>query len=64
MLSKEYKTVIIGGDFNFDLLKYGNDNNVTTFVDQNLSNLFHPLIMQPTRLKDTSQTLITYLQMI
>ena len=32
-ISKEHKILIFLGDFNYNLLKYSQDNNVITFVD-------------------------------
>ena len=45
------------GDFNFDLLKYGNHQDTTNFVNMP-SLFFHPQILQPTRITDHSATLI------
>ncbi len=52
------KTIVLMGDFNFDLLKLGLDNIVNTFIDYKISQFLYPLISLPTRITDTSQTLI------
>ena len=44
--------IVITGDFNHDLLKYGNDNKVTKFLNFMLEQHFHPCITEPTRFVD------------
>ena len=46
------------GDFNTNLLNYGDNYEVTEFLDTMISNFFLPQIIQPTRITKTSQTLI------
>ena len=46
------------GDFNVDLIKYGDIPDVTSFYDLITSHGFRPLILQPTRLRTKAGTLI------
>ena len=48
------KFIAITGDFNHDLLKYGNDRKVTRFLNFMLEHHLHPCITEPTRIVDTS----------
>lgn len=57
-LLKENKLVYIMGDFNIDLLKYSIDNNVSDFVNMLFSNYYLPLITRPTRITNTTATLL------
>ena len=57
-LNKENKEVYISGDFNLDLLKYENKPIIRDFYNLMTSNGYLPLITQPTRLRDNSQSLI------
>ena len=57
-LSSENKSVILFGDFNVDLLKYDNHHSTNEFLDSLSSHLLLPHITQPTRIRDTSKTLI------
>ena len=57
-LNKESKEVYIAGDFNIDLLKYEINIKYREFYNLMTSNGFLPLIIQPTRITDTSKTLI------
>ena len=57
-LSSENKSVILLGDFNIDLMKYDNHHSTNEFLDSLSSHLFLPHITQPTRIRDTSKTLI------
>ena len=56
-LSSKNKSVILLGDFNVDLLKYDNHHSTNEFLDS-LSHLFLLHITQPTRIRDSSKTLI------
>ena len=56
-LSLENKSVILLGDFNVDLMKYDNHHSTSEFLDSLSSHLF-PHIIQPTRISDSSKTLI------
>ena len=58
LISKENKTCILAGDFNIDLLKCDDVNEVATFYDILSSYGFRPLILQPTRVTMSSATLI------
>ena len=55
-LSLENKTVVLLGDFNTDLLKYGQNSNISIFLDLMYFSLPH--IYSPTRTTTTSATLI------
>ena len=57
-LNKESKEIYVTGDFNIDLLKYDSNCNYRDFYNLITSNGFLPLILQPTRITDSSQTLI------
>ena len=57
-VTKTNKTCAILGDFNVDLIKYGDNNTIDTFYDQLSSYGFRPLILQPTRVTANSATLI------
>ena len=57
-LNKEKKQIYIAGDFNIDLLQYEDNNKCRDFYNLVTSNGFLPLITQPTRFTDTTQTLI------
>ena len=46
------------GDFNINLLNYNNDEDTTTFLDTIVSNSFSPIMTLPTRVGNTSETLI------
>ena len=46
------------GDFNIDLLKHGTHNNTKQFLDTMHSVGLYPLIVKPTRITDSSTTLI------
>jgi hypothetical protein len=57
-ITKSKKTCALLGDFNIDLIKYGNHAEISSFYDQISSHGFRPLILQPTRITSTSATLI------
>ena len=46
------------GDFNLDLLKIENNQHVKDFTNMMFSSAFYPLITRPTRISNTSATLI------
>ena len=56
--SSENKSVILLGGFNVDLMKYDNHHSTNEFLDSLSSHLFLPHITQPTRIRDSSKTLI------
>ena len=56
--SLENKSVILLGDFNVDLMKYDNHHLTNEFLDSLSSHLFLPHITQPSRIRDSSKTLI------
>ena len=57
-VAKEKKIAYIMGDFNFDLLNYAADNNTFDFLNTIVESGFLPLIHQPTRITETTGTLI------
>ena len=57
-VAKEKKIASIMGDFNFDLLNYATDNNTFDFLNTIVESGFLPLIHQPTRIIETTGTLI------
>ena len=57
-LGNEGKTLFFLGDFNIDLLKTGNDTDISNFFDSLSSNLLVPHIVIPTRVTATTRTLI------
>ena len=57
-LNKENKEVYISGDFNLDLLKYETKPKIMEFYNLMTSNGYLPLIIQPTRIRDDSHSLI------
>ena len=58
ILQKEDKEVYISGDFNIDLLKYNSNNYYKEFYDLMTSYVFLPLINDPTRVTETTATII------
>ena len=54
-ITKSKKRCILAGDFNVDLIKYGDNKTIDEFYDELSSHGFRPLILQPTRV--TSKTL-------
>ena len=57
-ISKENKSVLLIRDFNVDLLKYDEHAPTNEFLDSLSSHMFLPHIVQPTRISNTSKTLI------
>jgi exonuclease III len=57
-ISRENKTVILLGDFNIDLLKANTNQDTSSFLDILGSNLILPQVLLPTRITETSRTLI------
>ena len=47
-LRREHKTIILTGDFNLNLLNYGQNKEVTDFLELLYSNFFQPNIIYPT----------------
>jgi len=54
----KYKTLYICGDFNIDLIKYNSHEPSRNFTDSLFSLGLIPLITMPTRITNTSETLI------
>ena len=57
-LSKMNRSTYICADFNIDLLRIHKKHNYINFFDTVLSAGFHPKITLPTRITDTSNSLI------
>src|ERR1700733_9640988 len=57
-LTKSKREIILLGDFNVDLLKYNNHQPTNQFLETITSHHFLPAILRPTRITDTSATLI------
>ena len=57
-LQKENKEVYITGDFNIDLLKYEKNPKYQEFYNLMTSSGFLPYIILPTRITDTTMTII------
>ena len=60
-ITSERKSCIIMGDINIDLLKYGNHDKTTKYVDGIFSHGFIPHIHKPTRVTNSSATLIDHI---
>ena len=56
--NNNYHEIIVTGDFNFDLLKYQENNITLNFINSLNSQSFIPVISKPTRVTDTTATLI------
>ena len=61
IIKNENKDIIIAGDMNIDLLRYSNNNETTEFLDQMLYNTLLPKITLPTRVTETTATLIDHI---
>ena len=57
-LNNACSCVIIGGDFNIDLLKSEHEKYAREFMDVNMTNCLIPTITKPTRVTKSSATLI------
>ena len=60
-VSNENKDVIVLGDFNIDLLKIESDKNASKLLDLFAGNNMVPMINLPTRVTDSSSTLIDHI---
>jgi len=60
-IALENKTAIIMGDFNIDLLKYGNHPKTKLFVDNMFSHGLLPQISRPTRVTEHTATIIDHI---
>jgi hypothetical protein len=58
LLSNENKTIYHMGDYNLDLLKADSHPLTNDFIDINFSRSLIPTIRKPTRITDTTATLI------
>ncbi len=54
-IGKEHKTLVFVGDFNYNLLKYSKDTNVTKFSDTMSHFNLQPTINKPTRIVKNQQ---------
>ena len=55
------KHILLMGDSNIDLLKYGQEDHATKFVDKLTAAGLSPIISRPTRITDHSATLIDHI---
>ena len=58
LVTRKTKSIILGGDFNLDLLNYGNHAATSDFMNNLLSHSFVPTITVPTRITNHSSTLL------
>ena len=61
IINKEKKYAIIMGDMNIDLLKFETNECVNRYIEVVFSNGFIPAITKPTRIGETSATLIDHM---
>ena len=59
-LNSENKNCVIMGDMNIDLLRFGSHTKTADYLDNLFSHGFLPLITKPTRLSNSSATLIDH----
>jgi hypothetical protein len=57
-LLNNFKHVVITGDFNVDLLKFKTNHSINEYLENLISNGYIPKISYPTRLTETTGTLI------
>ena len=57
-ISNENIKCYLMGDFNINLLQYDTNNTVLNFIDMLSSQSFYPTINKPTRITESSATLI------
>ena len=57
-LSKENRTVFLLGDFNMDLMNHDQHLLTNEFLESLSSHILLPHIVQPTRIRNNSKTLI------
>jgi hypothetical protein len=60
-LTRENKHIILVGDFNINLLNFNENSKIRDFLDLHLSNNLVPQITVPTRVTDSSATLIDHI---
>lgn len=61
LIKSENKEVILMGDLNIDLLKYNTHNKTNSFINGIFSGGLLPLITKPTRICDSTATLIDHI---
>ena len=61
MINNEKKDCILMGDFNIDLLKFNTHDKTNLFIDNIFAQGFIPLIHKPTRISNSSATLIDHM---
>lgn len=59
-LNNDYENVLIGGDFNYNLLNIGNDNNTRNYLNLTFANGYLQTVLRPTRVQNQSATLIDH----
>ena len=60
-ISHENKEVILMGDTNIDLMKYKSHKIISDYLDALMSNNLYPIITKPTRVSQTTSTLIDHI---
>ena len=58
LIRENKKKIYIAGDFNFDLLKFASHQDTAIFFNKMTSNFLTPLIIIPTKINSTNDTLI------
>ena len=61
IINQENKLIVLLGDYNIDLLKYGTHIKTTEFLDDMISHGLLPVITKPTRITKHSATLIDHI---
>ena len=61
MVNSEKKLCTLMGDFNIDLLQYNTNHKTNSFLDDMFSFGFAPVILKPTRITDTTATLLDHI---
>ena len=61
IINNEKKSCLLMGDFNIDLLKYNLHNKTNDFVDSIFGKGFLPQILKPTRITQSTATLIDHI---
>ncbi len=56
----DYERIFLYGDFNIDVLKYNSSTQVAEYIDLLFSFGFLQIVTKPTRVSDTSATLINH----
>ena len=63
LINYERKSCVLMGDFNIDLVKFGNHDKTSDYINNIFALGFMPMILKPTRISQTSATLIIFIRM-